>query len=131
MEARAKQTLELVRKDPDLTIKQIANELGISRQKVERTITRLQKRQLVSFCVDTGFTCFGLVEQDYQLPDDILYDMGLDVADIDYTPIDETRLDSTEISDLIDIDIAELETVELKMVRRGVVSVNKVGYFVT
>ena len=93
-------------------------------------VYQVGKRKLISFCVDTGFTCFGLVEQDYQLPDDILNDMGLDLAEIDYTPIDTAEINRNEISDSWGIDVAELETVDLKIVRRGVIGVNKVGFVV-
>jgi hypothetical protein len=30
-------------------------------------IYNIGKKKLISFCVDTGFTCFGLVEQNYEL----------------------------------------------------------------
>lgn len=34
---------------------------------------------VMSFCVETGFTMFGLVKQDYTLPEDILENIGVDV----------------------------------------------------
>lgn len=33
----------------------------------------------MSFCIDTGFTMFGLVKQDYTLPEDVLEYIGIDV----------------------------------------------------
>lgn len=93
-------------------------------------VYQVGKKQLISFCVDTGFTCFGLVEQDYQLPEDVLNDMGLDLAEIDYTPIERAQIDRTEVDNSIGIDTANLETVDITMVRRGIIGVNKVGYVV-
>ena len=93
-------------------------------------VYQVGKKQLISFCVDTGFTCFGLVEQDYQLPEEVLNDMGLDLAEIDYTPIETAQIERTELPDMSDIDRADLETVDIKMVRRGIIGVNKVGYIV-
>lgn len=48
MESRAKLVLELIRKDPTITIIEMAKELDISRQKVERAITRLQDQNAIS-----------------------------------------------------------------------------------
>lgn len=93
-------------------------------------VYQVGKKQLISFCVDTGFTCFGLVEQDYQLPEGVLNDMGLDLAEIEYTPIETAQIERTELPDMSGIDRADLETVDIKMVRRGIIGVNKVGYIV-
>ena len=93
-------------------------------------VYQVGKKQLISFCVDTGFTCFGLVEQDYQLPEEVLNDMGLDLAEIDYAPIERAQVYRIEVDSNIGIDIANLETVDITMIRRGVIGVNKVGYVV-
>ncbi len=93
-------------------------------------VYQVGKKKLISFCVDTGFTCFGLVEQDYQLPDEVLNDLGLDLAEIDYTPIDTVQVERTQLPDMSGIDTAELETVDIKMIRRGIIGVNKVGYVI-
>jgi hypothetical protein len=31
----------------------------------------------ISFCIDSGFTMFGIVDQDYQLPIELLQEIGL------------------------------------------------------
>ena len=36
------------------------------------------KKKLISFCVDTGFTCFGLVEQNYELPEEVMNELGVE-----------------------------------------------------
>lgn len=35
-------------------------------------------KAVVAFCVDSGFTMFGLVEQDYTLPKEIIEQMGIE-----------------------------------------------------
>lgn len=35
-------------------------------------VYNIGKKKLISLCVEAGFTCFGLVEQDYELPEEIL-----------------------------------------------------------
>lgn len=35
----------------------------------------------ISFCIDTGFTMFGLVRPDYVLPEDVIEEIGVDVFD--------------------------------------------------
>ena len=48
MQSRAMLVLELIRKNPNATIKGMAKDLDISRQKVERAITRLQEQNIIS-----------------------------------------------------------------------------------
>ena len=64
------------------------------------------------------------------MPEEVLNDMGLDLAEIDYAPIERAQVDRTEVDSNIGIDIANLETVDITVIRRGVIGVNKVGYVV-
>ncbi len=91
-------------------------------------VYQIGKKQLISFCVDTGFTCFGLVEQDYELPEEVINDMGLDLAEIDYTPIEKTHIERIDVQDMSGIEQADFDTVDIKVIRRGVIGVNKIGY---
>lgn len=45
-------------------------------------VYNIGKKKLISFCVDTGFTCFGLVEQSYELPEEILHEMRVHTVPI-------------------------------------------------
>lgn len=85
------------------------------------------KKHLISFCVDTGFTCFGLVEQDYTLPKEILEQIGLDIIQVSRTQIDRAEIDRTVI-DRTEVDRTNYETVDIKVIRRGVIGVNRIGY---
>ncbi len=93
-------------------------------------VYQVSKKQLISFCVDTGFTCFGLVEQDYQLPEEALKDLGIDLAEIEHATLETTPIDKTDVSDIGMIENVNIETVNIVMIRRGVIGVNKIGYII-
>lgn len=87
----------------------------------------VSKKKFISFCVDSGFTCFGLVDQDYTLPEDFLNEIGIDIAQIDRTEVNRSELNKADIKET-NIDRTSFETIEIKVLRRGVLGVNKVGY---
>lgn len=81
----------------------------------------------ISFCVDTGFTMFGLVKQNYTLPKEILESMGVNVFEYDKFEYDEFKCDKFEY-DEFEYDKFELETLDIHILRRGVIGVNEIGY---
>ncbi len=85
------------------------------------------KKKLISFCVDTGFTCFGLVEQNYELPEEVMNELGVDTI-----PIPRTQIDRVEIprahARTTDINKTDYETIDITVLRRGVIGVNRIGY---
>lgn len=85
------------------------------------------KKKFISFCVDSGFTCFGLVDQNYELPDEVLNELGVDVIPIPRTEIERIEVPRTDIFET-DIEDIKYETVDLTILRRGVIGVNKIGY---
>lgn len=90
-------------------------------------VYNIGKEKIISFCVDTGFTCFGLVEQNYELPDEILNELGIETAPILRTQIKRTTLPKTEKT-VTAIDRTEYETINITVLRRGIIGVNRVGY---
>lgn len=48
----------------------------------------------LSFCADTGFTMFGLVKQDYTLPDDVLEAIGIEVFKFEEFSFPEFQIQS-------------------------------------
>lgn len=84
------------------------------------------KKHLISFCVDSGFTCFGLVEQNYALPEEYLKEIGIDLTKIDRIDIDKTEIDTIKYGTSISRN--NYETIEIKVLKRGVLGVNKIGY---
>ena len=90
-------------------------------------IYNIGKKKLISFCVDTGFTCFGLVEQNYELPEDVLNEIGIETIPIPRTQIQRTDIPRTQVTGA-SIETSNYETVDITVLRRGVIGVNKVGY---
>lgn len=82
----------------------------------------------ISFCINSGFTMFGLVEQNYELPVDLLEEIGLDIFTYDKIELDLFQFDKFEFSKF------ELDTFESDkesdfiFLRRGVIGINKIGY---
>lgn len=84
-------------------------------------------KMAISFCVDTGFTMFGLVEQDYTLPEDVMRHIGLDVFEYEHfdTPIFQpSKFEAPKFSS----NRFTMDTVELVFLRRGVIGIRKIGY---
>ena len=90
-------------------------------------IYNIGKKKLISFCVDTGFTCFGLVEQNYELPDNVLHELGVETIPIPRTQIERINIPRVQTS-ITGINKSEYETIDITMLRRGVIGVNKIGY---
>lgn len=89
-------------------------------------VYQIGKKQLISFCVDSGFTCFGLVEQNYELPEDVLKEMGVTTIPISRTDVEKSEVSSTGTTS--EINRTEYETIAITVLRRGVIGVNRVGY---
>lgn len=82
---------------------------------------------LLSFCVDTGLTMFGLVDQNYELPSDVLVAIGVDLLEyerFEYETFEGNRLD-IERFDIKRYDPMQLD---ITFVRRGVIGVSQIGY---
>lgn len=91
-------------------------------------VYNIGKKKLISFCVDTGFTCFGLVEQNYELPEEVLQEMG-----VHYIPVPRTEVQRTDVSrtsTAVQINTSDYETIDITVLRRGVIGVNRIGYVI-
>ena len=75
-----------------------------------------------SFFINSGISFFNIVKQDYTLPRDVLERCGCDLIELD-----EIELDTIEL-DTINLDTIELDTIGIKALKRGMISVNTVGY---
>ena len=87
----------------------------------------ISKKCLISFCVDTGFTCFGLVDQNYELPEEVLHDFGIILAQVEEAKLEEAEIEEAQFEEA-NIESSLLETVKLSLVRRGVIGINRIGY---
>lgn len=89
-------------------------------------VYNIGKKKLISFCVDTGFTCFGLVDQNYEIPEDVLAKMGVHTIPIPRTEISRTEVNLASVNTYV--NRSEYETVDITVLRRGIIGVNKIGY---
>ena len=81
----------------------------------------------LSFCADTGFTLFGLVKQDYRLPDEVFTSIGIEPFKAENFKLDKFVADEFTI-DEFDVEEFRTETFEITPLRRGVIGVSKIGY---
>lgn len=81
----------------------------------------------ISFCVDTGFTMFGLVEQDYVLPENILHQIGAHI--FEYEQFAFSKFDYNEfVPQKFTFAHANVNRIEISFLRRGVIGIRKIGY---
>lgn len=81
----------------------------------------------ISFCVDTGITLFGIVDQDYKLPDDVIEQIGLATFDYEKFSQDTFEPDTFKF-DSFDVETIVPENIGINVMRRGVIGVTKIGY---
>lgn len=84
-------------------------------------------KQALTFCVDTGFTFFGLVEQDYTLPEDVIEQMGIETFEYETFELNNFKADTFEFDTFL-FETIEPEEIAVKPLRRGVINVSKIGY---
>ena len=89
-------------------------------------IYNLGRQFMISLCVDTGFTCFGLVEQDYTLPENVLHELGIETITIPYVEVPYTQIET--VSYTLEPEKVEYDKVQFTMLKRGIIGVNRVGY---
>lgn len=82
---------------------------------------------ILSFCVDTGITMFGIVEQDYSLPDDIIRKIG--IATFEYDSFEfETFVPNRLVFERFNLESFKPDNLDVQFLRRGVIGISKVGY---
>lgn len=82
---------------------------------------------VISFCIDSGFTMFGLVEQNYELPEELLKEIGVEVFEyekFDYSSIDTETFQFATITP----EKVEPKGIDMVFLRRGVIGINCIGY---
>lgn len=90
-------------------------------------VYNLGSKVFISFCVDTGFTMFGLVNQDYELPDEVMKAVGFDVFKYEEFSYEEFKPDEFTFEEF-QMQEFETETLSIGFLRRGVIGVQQVGY---
>lgn len=85
------------------------------------------RRVTMALCAETGITMFGLVEQDYKLPDDVIKEIGIQTFDYESFETD-TFKPETFLPETFSADTFEPDRLEIHFLRRGVIGVSKIGY---
>ena len=81
----------------------------------------------ISFCISTGFTMFGVVEQDYRLPEDVLKLVGIEIFDYEkfsYNEFTPVQFETAKFS----ANSFKANSIDIVFLRRGVIGVNQIGY---
>ena len=82
---------------------------------------------VLSFCVDSGFALFGLVDQNYELPEEVINEIGIEVFEyekFEYEPFEYEKFEYEKF----EYEKFEYEKLHTIFLRRGVIGVNCVGY---
>ncbi len=82
-------------------------------------------KAVISFCIESGWTLFGLVKQDYHLPDEIIKQLGFDIFEVDEFDVDEYETDEFSFDEF---KLDKYEGDFIQILRRGVIGVHQIGY---
>ena len=82
---------------------------------------------VISFCVDSGFTMFGLVEQNYELPEEVLKEIGVEVFEYEKFDYSSVETETFQFATFTPERVEE-KRIDMVFLRRGVIGVNCIGY---
>lgn len=85
----------------------------------------MSDKAFMSISLETGFAFWGLVDQDYTLPDEVIKNLGIDIFEYEQYFPEIVNFD-TYTPEYYQIDTYESEMIHI--LRRGVVEVHKIGY---
>ena len=90
-------------------------------------VYEISYKAALSFCAETGFTMFGLVEQSYELPEDVIRQIGIEV--FEYEHFDFKIFEPEEFAfRRFEVQRNEMDAIELPFLRRGVIGIRRIGY---
>lgn len=81
----------------------------------------------LSFCIDSGCTFFGIVEQDYTLPKHILEELGFNLSDIKTSLTNKSSVQKSTIQKS-SLKTSTIQKSNIEILKRGVIAVGKIGY---
>lgn len=82
---------------------------------------------LMSYCIESGCTFFGLVDQNYTLPQSLLDELGIEQFDFEKMEIEEFEYETFSIN-RFSFDTFEYEKFGIEVLRRDLIGIYKVGY---
>jgi len=84
-------------------------------------------KSYMSFCCETGLTFFGIVDQNYELPKEVLEKIG--IKTLEYKTIKPTQLNIKTVQPKqINNKTLPLKTLDITFIRRGVLGINAVPH---
>lgn len=83
---------------------------------------------VMALAVNNGWTFFGIVKQDYKLPEEIAQEIGLDICD--YIHIEPIKVYPKIATPVLSKPI-QATPITVRYIRRGVIGVHQVGYINT
>ena len=86
-----------------------------------------KERAFMSICIHSGFTFFGFVEQDYELPSEVKDYLGIESMDIEQMTKEDMQYEECSPEQMV-IEKMNFETMDVKWAKRGVVGIRKIGY---
>ncbi len=82
---------------------------------------------VLSLCIKSGFTMFGLVEQNYRVPEDVMEAIGFEV--FKYEKFQNEKFSYEQFQpEAFEFEKNKTESLDISFLRRGVISIHKVGY---
>lgn len=83
---------------------------------------------IISYCIESGCTFLGLVEQDYQLPQEALEEIGISVFDYDNYEYLQLETKEFALNEFLPQTLIPDSGLSITFLRRGVVGVRQIGY---
>ena len=90
-------------------------------------IFEIKEKAFISLSIKYGFTYFGIVKQDYQLPEKVIKELGFETLDLEGFELENFDLEDFE-SETFETEQFELETFDMHLLRRGLIGVRTIGY---
>lgn len=90
-------------------------------------LTNIGGNAAIAFCIKSGMTMFGMVKQDYQVPDYILKAIGIEVFEYEKYDFEKFGFKKFEYKKFT-YNRFEYDEFEIKPLRRGVIGIRTIGY---
>lgn len=90
-------------------------------------VYNVTEKLIISYCIESGWTFFGIVDQNYELPTEILKDIGVAVFGAESFEQDVFESEMFE-SRKFDAAYFEYEKIGLTILKRGLIGVFNIGY---
>ncbi len=82
---------------------------------------------VLALCVNSGFTMFGLVDQNYRIPEEVMKQIGIEVFEYEKFEYEKFTREKFEY-EKFEYERFEMETLDIICLRRGVIGVRQIGY---